>query len=157
MMTNGLRTAGRRAWADGWRSRDRLLWSVVGAAVVLTIAMRVVASFATEPRPPRMPPGAITLPRMGGRPPTSVRDLLHTLGVGSIIWYACFVSAPLFFWMGRRLPFDRRRWMRSVVAHLVVIVALATLTAWIQYRLNYHGSPLAPPLSAYLQVGLITG
>src|SRR4051794_39168404 len=119
------------------------------------IAMRFVAS--TFIRPPPIPPGAIALPRMRGPAPTSVSDLLRGLGVGSIVWYACFAAAPLFLWMSRHLPFDRRRWARSLAAHVLVIALLALATAWLQYRIEYHGLPYGPPLGMYLSIGLVAG
>jgi LytS/YehU family sensor histidine kinase len=83
--------------------------------------------------------------------------LLRRLGERSLIWYAFFASAPLFVWMSRRLPFDRRRWVSSLVVHLVVIVLIAIATAWLQHRLTYRGVPIAPPLGAYLKIAMITG
>jgi signal transduction histidine kinase len=138
----------------GRRGGDRLFWSVVGVSAVLVVVTLVASRFVAEP--PRLPEGARALPRM--RPaPTSTGELLRSLGVGSLIWYACFVSAPLFVWLGRRVPFDRRRWPASLAVHLATVALLALLTAWLQYRLSYGGSPLAPPIGEYLRVGLITG
>ena len=136
---------------------DRLLWTVVGISAALIVVTLVASQFAADP-PGRMgrPPGARSLPRMA-RPPASTAELLRSLGVGSLIWYACFATAPLFVWMSRRLPFDRRRWTSSLVLHVLVIVVIALVTGWLQYRLNYRGSPFAPPLSAYLKVAMITG
>ena len=132
---------------------DRLLWGVVGVSVVLTIVTLIASQFVVEPP---MPPGARSLPRM--RPaPTSVSDVLRSLGVGSLLWYACFVSAPLFILMSRRVPVERKRWVFGVGVHVVVIALLALVTAWLQYRVSYASSPYAPPLSAYLKIGLITG
>jgi hypothetical protein len=66
--------------------------------------------------PPQLPPGARALPRIG-RAPTNPSELLRSLGVGSIIWYACFASAPLFVWMSRRWALTRR-WPLVVAAHV---------------------------------------
>ena len=138
----------------GRRGGDRLFWGVVGVSAVLVVVTLVASRFVAEP--PRLPEGARALPRM--RPaPTSTGELLRSLGVGSLIWYACFVSAPLFVWLGRRVPFDRRRWPASLAVHLATVALLALLTAWLQYRLSYGDSPLAPPIGEYLRVGLITG
>jgi sensor histidine kinase YesM len=133
---------------------DRLFWTVVAVSAVLIIVTLVASQFAADP--PDMPRGRLALPRVG-RPPASTRELLRSLGVGSLIWYACFASAPLFVWMSRRLPFDRRRWASSLVVHLVVIVLIAIATAWLQHRLTYRGVPIAPPLGAYLKIAMITG
>jgi two-component system, LytTR family, sensor kinase len=95
------------------------------------------------------------LPRVKSAP-TSAGELLLTLGVGSLIWYACFLSAPLFIWMSRRFPFERRRRMASLAVHLVVVVMLAALTALLQYEVTYRGAS-PPPLSAYMNFGVISG
>ena len=133
---------------------DKLLWTVVVASAALIVITLVASQFAAGP--PGLPPGGRALPRIG-RPPASTGELLRSLGVGSFIWYSCFASAPLFVWMSRRLPFDRRHWATSVVVHVVVITVVALLTAWLQYKLAYRGAPLAPPVSAYLKVAMITG
>jgi signal transduction histidine kinase len=134
---------------------DRLFWTVVGVSAALIVVTLVAAQFVAGP-PPGAPPGARTLPRMA-RPPASTAELLRSLGVGSLIWYACFATAPLFVWMSRRLPFDRRRWTSSLAVHVAVIVLIALVTAWLQYRLTYRGSPFSPPVTAYLKVAMITG
>jgi signal transduction histidine kinase len=133
---------------------DRLFWTVVGVSAALIVVTLVASQFAAAP--PGLPPGGRALPRVG-RPPASTGELLRSLGVGSFIWYSCFASAPLFVWMSRRLPFDRRHWTTSLAVHVVVIAVVALLTAWLQYRLTYRSAPLAPPLSAYLRVAMITG
>src|SRR5206468_2217300 len=61
-----------------------------------------------------------------------------------------------FFWIARRFPFERGR-LRAVTLALAAVVTLDAATALVQYRVSYHGSPLAPPLSAFLIVSLITG
>ncbi len=132
----------------------RLLWAVAGVSALL-IAITLIASQFVAP-PPGMRPGGRALPRVG-RPPASAGELLRILGVGSLVWYTCFASAPLFVWMSRRLRFDRRRWASSLAVHVVVVALLAALTAWVQYHLTYRGSPIAPPIDAYLKVAMITG
>ena len=135
---------------DATRRREaRLLWSVVAAAAALSL-LTFVASRFVPPLP--VPRGA--LPRMRSAP-SSPGELLRSLGVGSLIWYGCFASAPLFVWLSRRVPVERRSWKSGVVTHVAAVVLLALATAWLQYRLSYHGSPMAPPLDAYLKVGLI--
>ena len=136
------------------RPGDRLFWSVVVVSTAL-IALTLLASrFLVDE--PRLPQGAIALPRMRP-PPTSPRDLLRILGVGSLIWYACFASAPLFIWLSRRFAFDRRRWTSSLAIHLTVVVLLAMITGWLQYLVSYRGSPLAPSLADFMKVAMITG
>jgi LytS/YehU family sensor histidine kinase len=77
------------------------------------------------------------------------------MGVGSVIWYGCFASAPFFVWLSRRTPIERRSWKAGVVVYVAAVTLLALGTAWVQFHLTYRGAPLAPPLSAYLKVGLI--
>jgi len=133
-------------------SRDRLLWTVVLVSALLTVATLLVSRFLLAP--PRMPPGA--LPRIP-RPPVSAAELLRSLGVGSLVWYACFLSAPLLVAMSRRFPMDRKRWPTSLAAHVVVLALLVGITSWLQYHLSYRGSPFAPPLAEYMKVAAIAG
>lgn len=136
------------------RPGDRLFWSVVVVSASLTILTLIASQFVAGPA--GAPPGARALPRVP-RAPATTGELLRSLGVGSLIWYVCFVSAPLFIWMSRRLPFDRKRWPLSLASHLAVIALLAVLTAWLQYRVTYRLATIGPPLGAYLKLGLITG
>jgi two-component system, LytTR family, sensor kinase len=136
------------------RSGDQLFrWVVVGSALV-TVATVIGTRFVA---PPEEPPGrGRGLPRVPP-PPDSTSDLLRALGIGSLTWYACVLSAPLFLWLSRRMPIDRGRWRSSLAVHLLVVISLVLVTAAIQYRLNYGGSPYAPPLRGYLEVALVTG
>src|SRR5947208_3482710 len=129
------RTTGR-AVTSGKGPGDRLFWGVVGASATLTVLTLIASQFVAAP--PGAPPGARMLPRVQ-RAPANAGELLRTLGVGSLIWYACFLSAPLFVWLSRRLPFDRGRRATSVAAHLVLIALLAALTAWLQYLVTFRG------------------
>ncbi len=139
---------------NGKRTGDRLFWSVLSASAALTLLTLIASRFvAPLPEPPA---GARSFPRMR-MPPENTGELLRSLGVGSLIWYACFLSAPLFIWMSRRLPFDRRRWASSLAVHLVVIAMLAAVTASLQYLLSFRGSPMAPGIGAYLRVAMMAG
>jgi two-component sensor histidine kinase len=130
------------------RAESRLLWTVAIAAVALSLLTFVASRFVPELPVPR---GA--LPRMKS-PPTTPGELLRSLGVGSLIWYGCFLSAPFFLWLSQRVAIERRRW-KSGLLYLGAAIVFALGTAWLQYRLSYHGSPMAPPLDAYLKIGLI--
>jgi len=136
------------------RAADRLL-RVAGVLAVSLAALTYLASRFTAPLP-GPPRGARLLPRVPG-PPASAGDVLRMLGVGSLVWYASFLSAPLFVWTARRLPLDRRHWLASVAANLSLIVGLTVLTAWAQYEVTFRGVTLPPPLGGYLRFGLITG
>ena len=131
------------------RRETRLLWSVAAAAAALSLLTFIASRYVPAPPVPR---GA--LPRIRSAPSTP-GELLRSLGVGSVIWYGCFASAPFFVWLSRRVPMERKSWKVGVVVHLLAVVALALATAWLQYRMTYGGSPMAPPLDAYLKIGLI--
>jgi len=146
-----MQRSGRDDRDETTRPGDRLFWRVAAASVALAIVTLIVSQLASPPEL-RPPPGA--LPRMR-QPPANMPQLLRSLGVGSLIWYMCIASVPVFFWVARRLPLDRARWVPAVATSLVVVVAMATLTALLQYRVSYHGSPMAPRLSSYLIVGFI--
>ena len=136
------------------RAGDRLFWGVMWASAALTVITLVASQFVAAP--PGIAGAAGALPRMG-RPPANTGELLRSLGVGTLIWYSCFVSAPLFIWMSRRLPFSRAGWMSSLAAHVVAIGMLASVNAWLQYHVTYRGARSAPELGAYLRLGIIAG
>jgi two-component sensor histidine kinase len=91
------------------------------------------------------------------RPPASAGDVIRMLDVGSVTWYACFLSAPLFVWTARRFPLDRGRRLSSVVVHIGLVAALTLLTSWAQYEIAYRGAAMRPELGGYLRIGLVTG
>ena len=128
---------------------------VVGIVAVSLAALTYVASRFTAPLP-GPPRGARLLPRVP-RPPANAGEVLRMLGVGSLIWYASFLSAPLFVWTARRIPLDRRHAVVSVAVNASLIVALTVLTSWAQHAVTYLDASLAPPLGDYLRFGLITG
>lgn len=65
----------------------------------------------------------------------SFRDLLHLPGIGSLTWYACLLSSPLYVWMARRFPIYGRRWRRNFALHFLITTALVVLTGLIFFRL----------------------
>jgi two-component system LytT family sensor kinase len=136
---------------------DKLLWSVVGASGLVAL-VTVIAIWLNPPTPPRMPAGGRSLPRMRGPVgdvPTG--DMLRSIGVGSLTWYVSILSAPVFIWLARRFPIDRRRWAFSLGVHLAAVLTLVVLTGIVQYRLTYAGNPGAPSTWQYLRVTLLTG
>src|SRR5688572_4425750 len=140
--------------SDQQRTGNRVLWIVFGASVLVTLLTLLATHLIPPPPPPRgMGP---VLPRMR-MPPRDTGALLRVMGIGSLTWYACVLSAPLFVVMSRSLPFDRRRWVSSLALYLLAIVALVTLTAVLQHRLSYGGSPMAPPLGVFVRAALLTG
>jgi two-component system, LytTR family, sensor kinase len=68
--------------------------------------------------------------RIGGLP----GSFLNLLGLGSLTWYACLLSSPLYVWLARRCPIDRRRWPRNLTIHLLITAALVSITGFIYYQ-----------------------
>lgn len=141
------------------RPADKLFWSVVGASGFVALLTVLAIKLNPPSPPPVMSGGARSLPRMRGPvgPEVSTGDALRSIGVGSLTWYASILSAPLFIWLARRLPFDRRRWPVSLAAHLGVVVALVMATGIVQYQLTFAGAPGAISLPRYLAAVLMTG
>jgi hypothetical protein len=42
-------------------------------------------------------------------------------------WYTCAVFTPVFFWLARRFPLDRHRWVRHLPIHLAVAACCVPL------------------------------
>ena len=137
------------------RAESRILW-IVFAASLLVVILTLIGTQLLEPSP-RPQPRGIGLPRMRVPPTATMGDLLRAMGIGSLTWYACIVSAPFFVWLSRRVRFDRHRWIISLAVYVVVILVLVILTAIVQHRLSYGGSPIAPPLVFYIRAALLTG
>lgn len=131
------------------------MWIVFGASVVIAIFTLVISQL-TQPEPP---PGMGPMYPRTPAPPRSVsmHELLRLMGIGALTWYACILSAPLFIVLGRRLPFDRHRWLVSLLAHLAVIIVILLATSLLQHTVTYAGALSKPPLSTYLQVAVLTG
>jgi two-component system LytT family sensor kinase len=140
--------------SDARRSRDRLLWTVVAVSAALIVLTLIASRFVAPPI--GAPAGVRLLPRVG-TPPATAGELFRTLGIGSLIWYACFLSAPLFVWLARRFPFEADHRAMSVAVHVAVIFLLAALTAVLQFKLTYRGISYAPPLGAFVRISIITG
>lgn len=138
---------------------DTLFWSVVGGSGLVALLTVIAIRLSPVTPPPAMRGTGRMLPRMRG--PISgdvpMGDVLRSIGVGSLTWYASILSAPVFIWLSRRLPFDRRRWPLSLLTHLVVMMALVALIGAIQYQLTYAGFEGAPTLARYLLVTMLTG
>jgi signal transduction histidine kinase len=140
----------------GKRGGTRILWIVLGGAVVVCALTAIVLHVAPVAPPPlvrgpmyprtRMPAGSVPL-----------GDLLRAMGIGSVAWYGSIVSAPLFLWMSRALPIDRRSWRRSVLIYAAVIMAFVAASAFIQYHVTFNGPFPGPPLAGYLRGALLTG
>ena len=65
-------------------------------------------------------------------------------------WYGWGVLAPAIFWLGRRVPFERRTWVRAIVTHLPASLLLAivkvAMDTWLLPRVTGLEIPVS---SAY--------
>ncbi|HEY7546339.1 MAG TPA: histidine kinase [Blastocatellia bacterium] len=131
-------------------TKDRFISNAIARQIffgALMLALGTVIGFLISSLPVRS-----RVP-VGG----SLRNgFLTLLGIGSLTWYACALSSPLYFWLARRYPIDRKRWPTSLPLHILVTAAILTLTSLIYYLL------LAPPpearanLKFFLLIRLIT-
>jgi hypothetical protein len=120
-----------------------LLWS---GAIVAALAMGQYA----EPPNMGMPRG---VPRMPG-PPPNLRALLYQLGVGSTVWYAAILAAPLLVWGARRLDAERQGWRRIGAIVALALLSLVTLSAAVEYFVVYGALAVRPPFANYLPMAL---
>jgi two-component system, LytTR family, sensor kinase len=73
--------------------------------------------------------------------------LLMVQMTGALLWA---LATPLVLWLARRFPFERRHWLRNLLAHLSVSLPLITLIytvyTYVFYMLftRYLGYPLTP-------------
>jgi len=68
-------------------------------------------------------------------------EFLRLAGIGSLTWYACLLSSPLYVWLARRFPIYGRRWGRSLAIHVAVTAALVALTGWLYFQLLLPSFP----------------
>lgn len=133
------------------RHPDTVLRTVAWISGILVATSLVVAQFIAEPPPEG---AGELLPRMRP-PPTTTAELLRSVGVGSVVWCLCIASAPVFLWLGRRVPIDRGKQVHALAAQGAAVVAMVVLASAIQFRVSYHGSPLAPPLRDFMIVAML--
>lgn len=62
-------------------------------------------------------------------------DFLHLVGIGSLTWYACLLSSPLYLWLARRFPIYQRRWRRNLALHFLITTVIVLLTGVIYFQL----------------------
>jgi signal transduction histidine kinase len=62
-------------------------------------------------------------------------DFLHLVGIGSLTWYACLLSSPLYIWLARRFPIYRQHWRRNLALHFLITAAIVLLTGAIYFQL----------------------
>src|SRR5262249_42793917 len=69
---------------------------------------------------------------LGGSFPVA---FLHLVGIGSLTWYACLLSSPLYVWLARRYPIYQQHWRRNLAIHILVTAAIVLLTGVIYFQL----------------------
>jgi two-component system LytT family sensor kinase len=62
-------------------------------------------------------------------------DFLHLVGIGSLTWYACLLSSPLYVWLARRFPIYQRHWRRNLALHFAITAALVLLSGVVYFQL----------------------
>lgn len=62
-------------------------------------------------------------------------DFFNIIGLGSLTWYACLLSSPLYVWLARRFPIYQRYWRRNLAIHVLITTALVLLTGVIYFQL----------------------
>jgi signal transduction histidine kinase len=72
-------------------------------------------------------------------------------------WYSCAIFTPLFFWLARRYPVDRERWVRNLPIHLLAAAVATPIKFAVQGWVLVHvvGQQF-PPLAGVLARSFIT-
>ena len=80
--------------------------------------------------------------KAAGKPLTFTTALL----AGLPDWYFWAALTPFVFWLGERIPFERERWLRSAVIHLVVGIGVVLLELAVFTLFNhwFYYNPYAP-------------
>lgn len=86
-----------------------------------------VASFPVRSRTP-----------LGGSFPA---DFLNLIGIGSLTFYACLLSSPLYVWLARRYPIYQQRWRRNLALHFLITAAIVLLTGVVYFQLMTRNMP----------------
>ncbi len=68
-------------------------------------------------------------------------DLLTLFGLGSLTWYACAITCPVYFWLARRFPVDRQKWRKGLAIHIVATVIFVCLTGAVRLALIRSSAP----------------
>lgn len=140
---------------DPRRASDRLPWLVAGASLFV-IGLTLLGTSLLPPTP--LPGARGALPRMRMMPgPVSMGDLMRSMGIGSMAWYACILSAPIFIGANRALQRLPARWWWTLVSNALLVVVLVCGTAWLQYEFAFAAIPGAPPLWDFMRAALLTG
>ena len=118
----------------------------IGMAIGATVARVPISDPAVDP----------TLRMRTPRNTASGIEWLDMLGIGSLTWYACALSIPLFVWLARRFPIGRREWRVGVLVHAAVVLVLVVLTALVFRGVNEPAGDATFPIWRFLRIRLIT-
>lgn len=69
---------------------------------------------------------------------------LNLVGIGSLTFYACLLSSPLYVWLARRVPIFGQHWRKNLVIHFLVTTALVLLSSVIFFQLMVGKSSSTP-------------
>lgn len=128
-------------------------WLYPSAAWLAILAVAVAVGMYASAPDVLVPSGAGRMfPRVPQAP--DLRTLLWMLGVGSPVWYAVFVALPLLLWAGRRTDLTGQSRFRVAGLGILALLALVTLTSWMQYAITFSGAPSKPPFAQYLPQAL---
>jgi two-component sensor histidine kinase len=81
--------------------------------------------------------------RPGGPPP--IAEWAANFATMLADWYLWALFAPLVFWLGARISFTGRGWLRVVIPHLVLGVAIAFVKVSVRYWIGRAIPMLAQP------------
>ena len=119
-------------------ARHTLWRQIAGGFLLLAIGTVLGAMLASIPLRSRIPGGG----------PGAWRDLLTLPGIGSLTWYACILTSPVYFWLARRSPIDRRNWRRGLLVHFVITTVFVLLTGILFFALIRRPASSPPPSPA---------
>jgi signal transduction histidine kinase len=91
------------------RTHASPLWIVLGGATLLGFFSAFQAAYAVALYDEKHQP------------------FLMLLGMNLSYWYAWALLVPLVFWLGRRFPFERGRWVRSLCVHVPAVLLVTFL------------------------------
>ena len=72
-------------------------------------------------------------------------------------WYAWALLSPLLWWLARRFPFERDRWLKAVLVHLPASLFITLVKVLIEFGfVGLTNIPFRPPQMADLNASLLT-
>jgi len=114
-------------------SRFRAVWHAVRAPLAIAGVWTLLSLLAFLQ-------SAVSFTQRGQRAPA---PLWKMASLYLADWYTCAIFTPLFFWLARRFPIDRRRWRNVFVVYLPVSIVCVVLkyTVFVPIRQAMTGQP----------------